>query len=328
MTAGSYAAQVVATKDLKIHFPIRNRQTVKGVDGVTFSVRQGETFGIIGESGSGKSTLGRALAGLLKPTEGEVIRAEGDARRDYQIIFQDPHAALNPRMTIIDSVCEPLIIWGSSRRDAETEALKAMDQVGLGTDFADRYPHELSGGQKQRVNIARALTLKPKLLVCDEIVAALDVSIQAEILNLLAELQKELNLTYVFITHDLGVVSHISDRIAVMYLGAFVELCDAEEINARPLHPYTEALLSAEPEPFPADMRAARRIILDGEIPSPVSPPSGCHFRTRCRFAREICAAERPEFREYAPGHHVACHFAGELPLASDVPHVASTVRK
>ena len=314
MAAGE-ANIVVSVEDLQIHFPSSRRRTVKAVDGVSFSVQRGETFGIIGESGSGKTTLGRAVVGLLKPTAGKIRLYEGASRRDYQIIFQDPHSALNPRMTILDSVREPLIIWSTPRKEIARKSVEALERVGLGSEFAERYPHELSGGQKQRVNIARALTLNPKLLVCDEIVAALDVSIQAEILNLLAELQRELDLTYLFITHDLGVVAHVSDRIAVMYLGWFVELGDGAEISQRPLHPYTEALLSADPQPYPSDMRTGRRIILEGEIPSPISPPSGCRFRTRCRYATERCAAEVPAFREIERGRHVACHYAGELDL-------------
>jgi oligopeptide/dipeptide ABC transporter ATP-binding protein len=318
---------LVEVIDLKIHFPVRHRQTVKAVDGVDMRVWAEETLGVIGESGSGKSTLGRALVGLVPPTSGTLRYRSGDpatmsradrraARRNQQIIFQDPHSALNPRMRIIDSTAEPLIIAGQTRRDAEARALAMLDRVGLEARFAGRYPHELSGGQKSRVNIARALTLEPKLLVADEIVAALDVSIQADILNLLASLQRDMGLTYVFITHDLGVVGHVSDRIAVMYLGVFVEVGPAQRIVGQPLHPYTEALLSAEPEPYPASMRSDDRIILSGDIPSPVAPPPGCRFHTRCRFAKDICTRERPTLRELAPGHEAACHFAGELALA------------
>jgi len=320
-------APVVSARNLEVHFPLRGGETVKAVDGVDLSVAAGQTFGIIGESGSGKSTLGRALVGMLKPTRGSLEYdgaapprrrggGQGRARRDRQIIFQDPHSAMNPRMTILQSASEPLIIAGKSRRVAEARAVAMMERVGLEPGFADRYPHELSGGQKARVNIARALTLEPRLLVCDEIVAALDVSIQADMLNLLADLQNDMGLTYVFITHDLGVVSHISDWIAVMYLGVFVEVGPALELSWAPRHPYTEALLSAEPEPYPAAMRSQSRIILKGEIPSPVSPPSGCRFRTRCRFAKDICATERPPLRELSPGHLTACHFAEELPLS------------
>ncbi|HEY0182066.1 MAG TPA: oligopeptide/dipeptide ABC transporter ATP-binding protein [Rhodopila sp.] len=327
MTKDKTDLPLVETTELKIHFPIRHGLSVKAVDGVDMKVRAGDTFGVIGESGSGKSTLGRALVGLVRPTAGSIHHRSVDSatvsrsarqsmRRDRQIIFQDPHAALNPRMRILDSVSEPLIIAGETRRAAEARAYAMLDRVGLEAHFAARYPHELSGGQKSRVNIARTLTLEPKLLVCDEIVAALDVSIQAEILNLLARLQRDMGLTYVFITHDLGVVGHVSDRIAVMYLGVFVEVGPAQRIVSRPLHPYTEALLSAEPEPYPSDLRRGERIILKGDIPSPVNPPAGCRFHTRCRYAREICARERPALREQEPGHEVACHFAGDLALA------------
>ena len=303
------------------------RGAVKAVDGVSFAVMPGETFGVIGESGSGKSTLGRALVSLLKPTAGRVLHGGQDPaklaagafrlhRREFQIVFQDPSAALNPRMTILDSVSEPLEISREGTRAQRTaRALELLDKVGLSGTFATRYPHELSGGQKQRVNIARALTLRPRLLVCDEVVAALDVSIQADILNLLAKLQAEFGLTYVFITHDLGVVSHVSDRVAVMYLGVLVEMGPAERLRERPRHPYTEALLSADPTPLPAALRSRERIILQGEIPSPVAPPSGCRFRTRCRYAQDLCASRVPEYRELGEGHWAACHFTDTLTL-------------
>ncbi|MFC0284122.1 ABC transporter ATP-binding protein [Camelimonas abortus] len=317
------APPVAQVEELCVRFPTSDGlETVKAVDGVSFEVRAGETFGVIGESGSGKTTIGRALAGLLKPTSGRILLDGVDLaslspaefrrrRRDYQIIFQDPHAALNPRMTILQSVMEPLQAAGegdaASRRRAATEALA---RVGLPPEAGLRYPHQLSGGQKQRVNIARALTLRPRLIVCDEVVAALDVSIRGDVLNLFADLQREFGLTYVFITHDISVVSHISDRIAVTYLGRFMELGPAAEVTERPLHPYTRALLSAEPVPLPSSMRTSRRILLEGEIPSPVSPPSGCRFRTRCPFAQARCAAETPQWRPLRPDHWVACHFA------------------
>lgn len=317
------APDVVCVEDLGIHFATKDRETVKAVDGVSFGVRAGETFGIIGESGSGKTTLGRALVGLLPPTQGRILYQGQDLyrlprrqlrqlRRDYQIIFQDPHAALNPRMTILQSVQEPLEIMregsAASRRQI---ALEALERCGLGPQMAERYPHELSGGQKQRINIARALTLRPKFIVCDEVVAALDVSIRGAVLNLFAELQKELGITYAFITHDISVVTHISDRVGVMYLGRLAELGPTEAVTQRPLHPYTAALLSAEPLPQPSDMRdKSRRIQLKGEIPSPISPPSGCRFRTRCPAAQPLCAEQVPAWRELAPEHWVACHFA------------------
>lgn len=333
------AKELIRAEQLGVQFGGgAGRAPIKAVDGVSFSVRRGETFGVIGESGSGKSTLGRALVCLLKPSAGRILHdgadpfalAPGDFRahrRDYQIVFQDPNAALNPRMTILDSVREPLDIQKQGSAEERIQrAMQALDKVGLSADFLDRYPHELSGGQKQRVNIARALTMRPRLLVCDEVVAALDISIQADIINLLADLQREFGLTYVFITHDLGVVSHVSDRIAVMYLGVFVELGPAEALRHRPKHPYTEALLSAEPSPLPSAMRKRERIILQGEIPSPAAPPSGCRFRTRCRYAQDICAARVPEFRELEPGHLVACHFAEELTLKGheERPHVTA----
>jgi len=317
---------LVQVRDLKVHFVTSGgHETVKAVDGVSFDVLPGETFGVIGESGSGKSTLGRALVCLLKPTSGALQHAGKDPfelssgefkrrRRDFQIIFQDPNAALDPRMTILRSVREPLDVVGEFGEAERTRrAIEAIDRVGLRAEFAQRYPHELSGGQKQRVNIARALTMRPRLMVCDEVVAALDVSIQADILNLFADLQREFGLTYVFITHDLGVVAHVSDRVAVMYLGRFMELGPADEIAERPLHPYTRALLSSEPVPLPSSMRTDRRIILEGEIPSPVSPPSGCRFRTRCPYAAAECASRVPEWRQIEARRWVACHFAEDI---------------
>ena len=326
MSAPGNGAPIVGIEDLRIRFATQDRrETVKAVDGVSFAVTAGETFGIIGESGSGKSTLGRAVVCLLKPTEGRVLHGGVDPytlssrelrlrRRAFQIIFQDPNAALNPRMSIIDSIREPLDIAGEgSRADRDAIAMVMLERVGLRPEFATRYPHEISGGQKQRINIARVLTVRPRLIVCDEVVAALDVSIRADILNLFAELQREFGLTYLFITHDLGVVSHVSSRIAVMYLGKFMELGQAEDLAERPLHPYTQALLSAEPIPLPSSMRRDRRIILQGEIPSPTSPPSGCRFRTRCPHAQAICTSTEPAWREAAAGRFVACHFAGDV---------------
>jgi len=313
-------SSIVDSLDLYVHFG-----PVRAVDGVSFSIKSGETFGLIGESGSGKSTLGRAVVGLVKPTSGTVIHDGVNPfelsmndfrshRRNYQIIFQDPNAALNPRMNILESIKEPLDILGLESRNQRLDKVFALlEMVGIPSSFATRYPHELSGGQKQRVNIARALIVRPRLLVCDEIVAALDISIQADILNLLAKLQHDFGLTYLFITHDLGVVSHISDRIAVMYLGLIVEMGSAESIRSDPRHPYTEALLSAEPMPLPYSMRIQERIILEGEIPSPIDPPSGCRFRTRCRYAQSICEEIPPEFREVETGHWVACHISDDL---------------
>jgi oligopeptide/dipeptide ABC transporter ATP-binding protein len=322
-TADAKGDPIVSVRDLEVCFQTTDRRaTVKAVDGVNFDVRRGETFGIIGESGSGKTTIGRALVFLLKPSAGAILHNGIDPqnlprkefqshRRDYQIIFQDPNAALNPRMTIVSSVLEPLeLARAGTWAERLARALDAMDRVGLPKEIGERYPHQLSGGQKQRVIIARALTLRPKLIVCDEVVAALDMSIRGDVLNLFAELQRDLGLTYVFITHDLSVVSHISDRIAVMYLGRFVELGPTEDVSGRPLHPYTQALLSAEPLPLPSTMRSERRIILQGEMPSPIDPPSGCRFRTRCQCAQPVCAEATPGWRELMPDHWVACHFA------------------
>lgn len=313
---------VISVRDLRIHFPVGRRETLKAVDGVSLDVFPGQVFGIIGESGSGKSTLGRAMVALRDATSGTILRDGVDfsalskrelrsARRGYQIIFQDPEGALDPRMTVLQSVREPLDIeGGSSSSSREATALKCLDQVGLGPDFAGRYPHELSGGQKQRVNIARVLTMQPKLIVCDEAVAALDVSIQAEVINLFSKLQRELGLTYVFISHDLNVVAHISHHIAVMYLGGIVEMGPVEAVLASPLHPYTQALLLSRPTPVPASMRARRQPALMGEIPSAIAPPSGCHFRTRCPHAVAKCEAEQPLWDNIAPDRWVACHFA------------------
>jgi peptide/nickel transport system ATP-binding protein/oligopeptide transport system ATP-binding protein len=318
---------ILTVEELEIAFPGRRRhQVIQAVDRVGFTVREGETFGIIGESGSGKTTLGRALVCLVRPTKGR-IRHFGDDpfalgagalrrhRRGFQIIFQDPNAALDPRMTIFQSVREPLDVARlGTRTERRHKALAALDRMALGLEMAARYPHEISGGQKQRANIARALVLEPRLIVCDEVVAALDVSIQAEMLNLFADLQRDLALTYVFISHDLRVVAHIADRVAVMYFGKLVELGAATDIMTTPLHPYTKALLSAEPEPVPAHLRNRERIILQGEVPSPLDPPTGCRFHTRCPLAQAECARVEPTWREVAPGRFVACHFAETPP--------------
>ena len=315
---------ILAVETLEVAFPGgRRNQVVKAVDGVSFAVAQGETFGVIGESGSGKSTVGRCVVCLTAPTGGKVLHEGQDPfalprealrrhRRGFQIIFQDPNAALDPRMTILESVREPLDVarigTAAERRD---RALAMLDRVALSAGLASRYPHEISGGQKQRANIARALVPGPKLIVCDEVVAALDVSIQADMLNLFADLQREFRLTYLFISHDLRVVAHVSDRVAVMYFGKLVELGPAGAVMAEPLHPYTQALLSAEPEPVPARLRNRQRVILKGEIPSALSPPGGCRFHTRCPIAQPECARIEPAWREVAPARYVACHFAG-----------------
>ncbi len=317
--------EILSVDDLEIAFAGRSRgQVVKAVDHIGFKVHKGETFGVIGESGSGKSTLGRCIVCLLAPTGGRITHFGKDPfalskaelrehRRSFQIIFQDPNSALDPRMTILESVREPLDVAGIGTRDERTlKALTMIDRVALAPELAHRYPHEISGGQKQRANIARALVLEPTLIVCDEVVAALDVSIQADMLNLFADLQRDFNLTYVFISHDLRVVAHVSDRVAVMYFGKIVELGPAGALMEKPLHPYTQALMSAEPEPVPVHMRNKQRVILKGEIPSALAPPSGCRFHTRCPLAVAECVAREPEWREIEPGRFVACHFAGQ----------------
>jgi oligopeptide/dipeptide ABC transporter ATP-binding protein len=304
------------------HFRTVGGETLKAVDGVSLAIEQGTTLGIIGESGSGKSTLGRMLVGLTQPTAGtvryrgsDIFAARHPRGRPMQMIFQDPHAALNPRMRVLDSVAEPLRIAGRYRAaERRNRAAALLERVDIPIDLARRYPHELSGGQKQRVNIARALSIEPSLLVCDEATAALDVSIQAGILNLLLELQREGGLTYVFITHNLMVARHMSHRIAVMYLGCFVEHGLATRVAERPAHPYTRALLSAEPDPLPASQRRSERILLQGEVPSPTAPPSGCRFRTRCPKATPYCAEAVPEWRAVGPDHWAACHFAEATP--------------
>jgi peptide/nickel transport system ATP-binding protein/oligopeptide transport system ATP-binding protein len=319
-------AEILRVENLDITFAGRRRgQGVRAVEGVSFTVQAGETFGVIGESGSGKSTVGRCIVCLLPPTAGTISHmgenpfalSAGELRRHrrtYQIIFQDPNAALDPRMSILDSVREPLDVARiGTREERDRKAMAMLERVALSREMGGRYPHELSGGQKQRANIARALVLEPRLIVCDEVVAALDVSIQADMLNLFADLQREFDLTYVFISHDLRVVGHVSDRVGVMYFGKLVELGLSEDIMQRPLHPYTEALLSAEPEPVPAHLRDKQRIVLTGEIPSALNPPGGCRFHTRCPRAQPKCTTDEPEWRELLPGRFVACHFAEDM---------------
>jgi oligopeptide transport system ATP-binding protein len=310
------------------YFPItqgiivqRQVGAVHAVDGVTFNVRRGETLGLVGESGCGKSTTGRTILQLYRPTSGSVIfdgvdlvQLKGEdlrkMRRKMQMIFQDPYASLNPRMTVGEIIGEPLIIHNVARgKEVQERVESLLELVGLNPAFENRYPHEFSGGQRQRIGVARALALQPELIICDEPISALDVSIQAQVVNLLEDLQKQFNLTYLFIAHDLSMVRHISNRVAVMYLGTIVELANRKELYADPLHPYTQALLSAVPIPDPVVEEDRQRIILQGDVPSPVNPPSGCHFRTRCAFAKEICAEQKPEWREIKPDHFVACHF-------------------
>lgn len=317
------ADPIISVQDVKVHFKIGIRgETVKAVDGVSFDIAGGDTLGIIGESGSGKSTLARVLVALLAPTAGTILQdgqnpyelAPEERRkqhRRFQIIFQDPHAALNPRAKVLASVREPLEISGvgGSKQERNEMAIAMLRRVGINSELALRYPHELSGGQKQRINIARALILQPKLLVADEATAALDVSIQADILNLYMDLKEEFNLTFVCITHDLAVAMHVSRAIAVMYLGVIVEHAPVAVLHGHSAHPYTRALLSAEPVALPKRLQTGQRIVLQGEIPSPVSPPSGCRFRTRCPIVQPVCAAKVPDFRRLADDHYVACHF-------------------
>jgi oligopeptide transport system ATP-binding protein len=317
--------------NLVMHFPIKRgvfQRTVgfvHAVDGVSFEIHQGETLGLVGESGCGKSTTGRTILQLYKPTDGHVYFGETDLtkikgeelrllRRKMQMIFQDPYASLNPRMTVEEIVGEPLIVHNLAKgREVRDRVKDLLGLVGLNPAYVDRYPHEFSGGQRQRIGVARALSLNPDLIICDEPISALDVSIQAQVVNLLEDLQEQFNLTYLFIAHDLSMVRHISDRVAVMYLGVIMELAQRVEVYNHPLHPYTQALLSAVPIPDPVVEEKRQRIILTGDVPSPVNPPSGCRFRTRCPIAAEICAEKRPEFKEWVPGHFAACHFSAKF---------------
>ena len=312
---------LLEVEHLKQHFPVRTgfMKTVplKAVDDVSFKIRPGETLGLVGESGCGKTTVGRSILRLYEPTGGKVI-FDGEEvtdkniqsmRKKMQMVFQDPYSSLNPRMTVEDIIGEPLDTHKmyANKKERREMILQLMDYVGLNADHASRYAHEFSGGQRQRIGIARALAVNPKFIVCDEPVSALDVSIQAQVINMFEDLQKKLGVAYLFIAHDLLVVQHISNRIAVMYLGHMVETADANELMSKPIHPYTQALLSAVPIPDPETARKKQRIILEGDVPSPLKMPTGCPFRTRCRYATEKCAQERPELTDRGNGHEVAC---------------------
>ncbi len=313
-------APLISAKNIKKYFKVKEG-TVKAVDGISFDIYPGETFGLVGESGCGKSTTGRTIIRLVEPTEGEMFFEGEDIfklpkselrkrRRDFQFIFQDPYASLDPRMTIEEIVAEPLEIYKvyDNAKDRRERVLELLSLVGLSEEHASRFPHEFSGGQRQRVGVARALALRPKFIVCDEPISALDVSIQAQVINILIELQEKMDLTYLFIAHDLSMVKYISDRVGVMYLGNMMEVATSDELYSNPLHPYTIALLSAIPIADPKLQRAKHRIILQGEVPSPIDPPEECPFVDRCSRAQSICKKSKPEFREVRDGHFVACH--------------------
>jgi len=323
---------LVKVENLVKHFPItrgivvqKQVGAIKAVDDISFDIHEGETLGLVGESGCGKSTPGRSIIQLYRPTSGKVYYRDKELtqlkgqeirllRRNMQIIFQDPYASLNPRMTVGDIIGEPLEVHGlePSRKERRERVKELLQLVGLNPYFINRYPHEFSGGQRQRIGVARALALQPEFIICDEPISALDVSIQAQVVNLLEELQQKFGLTYLFIAHDLSMVRHISDRTAVMYLGKVVELAEREELYNNPLHPYTQALLSAVPIPDPVAEKNRKRLILEGDVPSPADPPKGCNFNTRCPVAIDICSQEEPEFIESAPGHFSACFLVNE----------------
>ena len=329
------AGPLLEVQAVRKHFPVKEgllRRTVrhvKAVDGVDLTIEEGETLGLVGESGCGKTTLGRMIVRVFPPTSGSILFREGDrqhdltqlygaelkaVRRHMQMIFQDPFSSLNPRMTALETIGEPLLIHGLAKgRDLEDRVAEMMEAVGLKVEHLRRYPHSFSGGQRQRLGIARALILNPSLVVCDEPVSALDVSVQAQVINLLQDLQRDMRLTYLFVAHDLSVVRHISDRVAVMYVGKVVEVAATGAMMGRPLHPYTEALLSAVPRPDPHN--ESQRILMEGEIPDPSQPPPGCIFHTRCRYREDICVEEEPELVEHEPGRFARCHFAQSLTL-------------
>ena len=312
--------KLIQVDNLKKYFNVGPGQVLKAVDDVSFYIYEGETLGLVGESGCGKSTTGRTMIRLYEATGGKVFFDGKDVHsmsrteqkeftKQAQMIFQDPYASLNPRMTVGDIIGEGIDIHGIfSGKDRMTRIYELLQTVGLNKEHASRFPHEFSGGQRQRIGVARALAIEPRFIVCDEPISALDVSIQAQVVNLLIKLQKDMNLTYLFIAHDLSMVKHISDRVAVMYLGTAAELAASKELYDNPLHPYTQALLSAIPIPDPDIEKSRQRILLEGDVPSPINPPAGCRFRARCKYAKEICSNEMPLFREVGPDHFVACH--------------------
>lgn len=320
-------SKLVEVKNLKQYFSVSGSllhpMYVKAVDDVSFHIDKGETLGLVGESGCGKTTTGRTLLRLYEPTAGRIFYDGVDItkvkmlpyRRKMQIVFQDPYASLDPRMTVGDIVGEAIDIHhlAANKTERKDKIITMLERVGLNSEHANRYPHEFSGGQRQRIGIARALAVDPEFIVCDEPISALDVSIQAQVVNMFEQLQEDLGLTYLFIAHDLSVVKHISSRIGVMYLGKLVELADSYELTFHNVHPYTRSLISAIPIPDPAESRKQKRIVLEGDVPSPLRPPSGCRFRTRCRYATDLCAHQEPEFREVSPGHFAACHHLDKL---------------
>ncbi|WP_160203404.1 ABC transporter ATP-binding protein [Priestia megaterium] len=329
---------LLEVKQLSKYFPITNKQVLKAVDGVSFHISKGETFGLVGESGCGKSTAGRTIIGLYNRTSGEVLykgknvhelseKEKFTFHRNMQMIFQDPYASLNPRSTVKEIISEPMEVHGlySNKKEMLNRVYELLEDVGLNRDHANRYPHEFSGGQRQRIGIARALALNPECIIADEPISALDVSVQAQVVNLLKKLQKEKGLTYLFIAHDLSMVKHISNRIGVMYLGHLVELTTSSELYQKPLHPYTQALLSAIPIPDPDVEDNRKRIVLKGELPSPINPPSGCVFNTRCPLAVAACKTQKPEWQEVEDNHFVACHLYNQKIMSNNYIETAAT---